>query len=131
MTIALWCVMVAAILPLLCAALAKWGDPSFDNHRPREWLAARTGLRARAHAAQQNSWEALIVFAAGVFAAHLSGGPQPLADQLAMLFIGARVIYIALYLGDRASLRSAVWLLGYVLSLALFCSVPIISLINK
>ena len=129
MTIALWCVMAAAILPLLCAGAAKWGAPGFDNHQPRAWLSAQSGFRARAHAAQQNSWEALVVFAAGVFAAHLSGGPQAIADLLAVLFIALRIIYIALYLADQASARSAVWLLGYLTSLALFCSVWINSLI--
>ena len=122
MTVALWCVMFATVLPLLSAAIAKAGDRSFDNRQPRAWLAAQTGLRARANAAQQNSWEALMVFAAGVFAAHLSGGPQPIVDKIAVAFIAVRVLYIGFYVADLSTLRSIVWLAGYVLSLSLFFS---------
>jgi uncharacterized MAPEG superfamily protein len=120
MTIALWCVMVAAILPLVCTGIAKKGFENFDNRNPRSWLARQEGWRARANAAQQNSWEALMVFSAGVFAAHLSAGPQPRIDVLAMAFVAARVAYIFCYVTDRATLRSIVWSIGMVLSLSLF-----------
>jgi len=120
MTIALWCVMVAAVLPLICAGISKAGDATFDNRQPRAWLASRTGFRARANSAQQNSWEALAVFAAGVFAAHLSAGPQAIQDKIAIAFIVARVAYIVCYIADIPALRSGVWTLGYLLSLSLF-----------
>ncbi|KAB7619529.1 glutathione metabolism protein, partial [Verminephrobacter sp. Larva24] len=51
-TVALWCVLAAALLPLGCAWLAKSGSGGFDNHDPRAWLARQTGWHARAHAAQ-------------------------------------------------------------------------------
>ena len=45
-TLAYWCVLVAALLPYVCASLAKSGgvgksrrDGGFDNHDPRAWLA--------------------------------------------------------------------------------------------
>jgi uncharacterized MAPEG superfamily protein len=120
MTIALWCLMVAALLPIACAGIAKWGFSGFDNHNPRDWLGRQQGWRARAHAAQLNSWEALAIFAAAVLTAHLAGAPQPTVDALALGFIGARLAYVACYLADRATLRSAVWLLGLGLSIALF-----------
>jgi hypothetical protein len=41
----------------VCAGIAKWGDKSYDNQQPREWLAHQDGYRARADAAQQNSFE--------------------------------------------------------------------------
>ncbi len=120
MTIALWCLMVAALLPIACAGIAKWGFQGFDNNRPREWLARQQGWRARAHAAQQNSWEALSIFAAAVLTAEVVGAPQGRVDALALGFVVARFAYIACYLADRASLRSLVWLLGLGLSIALF-----------
>jgi uncharacterized MAPEG superfamily protein len=120
MTIALWCLMIAALLPIVCTGIAKWGFEGFDNRRPREWLARQSGWRARANAAQANSWEALAIFAAGVLTAHLVAAPQGRVDALAMLFIAARLAYIGSYVADRASLRSLVWLVGLGASLALF-----------
>lgn len=120
MTTALWCVAVAAVLPIVCAGIAKWGFKGFDNRHPREWLARQEGWRARAHAAQQNSWEAFAIFAAAVLAAHVAGGPQARIDTLALGFIACRLVYIWCYVADFASLRSLVWLLGLGLSLAQF-----------
>ena len=120
MTLALWCLLVASLLPIACAGIAKWGFAGFDNRRPREWLARQEGWRARAHAAQQNSWEALAVFAAAVLTAHVAGAPQAAVDALAVGFVAARLAYIACYLADRSTLRSTVWLIGLGLSIALF-----------
>jgi uncharacterized MAPEG superfamily protein len=120
MTLALWCLMAAALLPIACAGIAKWGFSGFDNNKPRDWLARQQGWRARAHAAQLNSWEALAIFAAAVLTAHLAGAPQRTVDALAAGFVVARLAYIGCYLADRASLRSLVWLVGLGLSIALF-----------
>ncbi len=75
-TIAYWCVLIAALLPIACAALAKYGmmgtprrDGGFDNHNPRGWLARQTDWRGRANAAQHNTFEALPFFFAAVIIA--------------------------------------------------------------
>ena len=120
MTTALWCLMIAAVLPIVCTGIAKWGFEGFDNRRPREWLAKQSGWRARANAAQANSWEALAIFTAAVLTAHVVEAPQPRVDLLALVFIAARVAYIACYVADRASLRSLVWLVGLGASFGLF-----------
>jgi uncharacterized MAPEG superfamily protein len=120
MTTALWCVMVAALLPIFCAGISKWGFRGYDNSRPREWLAAQEGWRGRANAAQQNSWEAFAIFAAAVLTAHVAGAPQPKVDALAVAFISTRLVYTWCYVMNFASLRSLVWLVGLGLSIALF-----------
>lgn len=120
MTTALWCLAVASVLPILCAGIAKWGFRGFDNRHPREWLARQEGWRARANAAQQNSWESFAIFAAAVLAAHVAGGSQPRIDTTALAFIACRVVYIWCYVADFATLRSLVWLVGLGLSLSLF-----------
>jgi uncharacterized MAPEG superfamily protein len=123
MSIATICLAVACVLPILCAGLAKRAgvmNRTFDNDNPREWLAKQTGAAARANAAQANSWEALIVFAAGVLSAQVQEGPAGTIDTLALVFVLARVIYIGLYVADLATLRSVVWTVGFVASLALF-----------
>jgi uncharacterized MAPEG superfamily protein len=120
MTTALWCLLIASLLPVVCAGISKWGFREFDNRNPREWLARQQGWRARAHAAQQNSWEALAMFTAAVLTAHLAGAAQATVDLLALAFIAARVAYVALYVTDRASLRSLVWLAGVACCVGLF-----------
>lgn len=127
MTIANYCILIACLLPIFCVALAKYrgfGKPrregGFDNHDPRAWLAKQTGWQARANAAQANSFEALPLFIAGVLVAQQVHAPQARVDALAMAFIVARLIYIAVYLTDRPNLRSLVWAIGVALSVALF-----------
>lgn len=126
MTIAQICLLVACVLPVVCAGLAKskgFGkrrrDGGFDNHAPREWLAKQQGWQARANAAQANSWEALPIFLAGLFVAHQHQAAQATVDALALGFIAARLAYIGLYLADQASLRSLAWFAGIGASAAL------------
>lgn len=127
MTIAQLCLLVACVLPIVCAGLAKskgFGkrrrDGGFDNHAPREWLARLQGWQARANAAQANSWEALPVFVAGLFVAHQHQAAQATVDALAAGFIAARLGFIGLYLADQAWLRSVVWVAGLAACVALF-----------
>ena len=121
MSIALWCVLIAALLPLVAAALAKAGNArAFDNHNPREWLARQTGAAARANAAQANSFEAFPFFAAAVIVAAMLHAPQERVDLLAMIFIAARAAYIWCYVTDRATLRSFVWLVGMGCTVTIF-----------
>lgn len=120
MTVALWCVIAAGLLPILCAALAKGLGKGFDNSRPREWLAQQQGAAGRAQSAQQNSWEAFAFFSACVFAAHLAQAPQARIDTLAVAFVVVRLLYILCYVTDRATMRSIVWLVGFALALAIF-----------
>jgi uncharacterized MAPEG superfamily protein len=120
MTTAFWCVLVAALLPLLWAGAAKAGGTRFDNARPREFLGALSGWRARAHHAQQNSYEAFPPFAAAVIIAQVCSAPQPTVDGLALAFIGARLVYGLCYIADLATLRSLVWLAGMGCVVGLF-----------
>ena len=126
-TIAYWCVFIAAMLPFVCAWLAKapgFGkrrrDGGFDNHDPRAWLARQQGWQARANAAQANSFEALPFFIGAVIIAHQLGAPQTKLDILALLFVTLRMIYIAMYVAGLPTIRSAVW------SLALLANIGIL-----
>ena len=125
-TVAHLCVIVAAILPIVCAGIAKSGyigkprsQGGYDNHDPRAWLAQQTGYRARANAAQANSFEALPFFIGAVLIAQMTQARQPVIDGLALLFIASRVAYIAIYLADRDMLRSALWGVGFFTCIAL------------
>ena len=120
MTLSLWCVLVAAVLPIFCTGIAKWGFKGFDNNNPRDWLSRQQGWRARANAAQGNSWEAFAIFSAGVFTAHIAHAPQMSVDAISIAFVVTRLLFIFFYVTDRAALRSWVWLVGFGLSVALF-----------
>lgn len=127
MTVANYCLIVACVMPVFCAWLAKSPamgkkrrDGGFDNHEPRAWLSRQTGWQARAHAAQQNSFEALPLFIAGVLASQQMQHAQARIDLLAIGFVVTRVVYVALYVADQPSLRSLAWAVGMGLSIALF-----------
>jgi uncharacterized MAPEG superfamily protein len=122
MTVAYLCVLVAAILPIACAGIAKAGFRGYDNRTPRDWLARQEGFRRRADAAQANGFEALPLFAAAVVIAHQLGAPQARLDALAVAFVVARVVFIGLYVADMATLRSIAWVAGFGLSIAIFFS---------
>ena len=119
-TLAYGCVLVAALLPMFCALLAKAGAmPRGGNRDPRAWLAAQSGWRARANAAQANGFEGLPFFIGAVIIAHQLGAPQARLDQLACAFIVLRLAYIALYVGNKAMTRSLVWGLGLAVNIAI------------
>ena len=123
MTVAFWCVLVAGFLPYFGTLTAKIGGERFDNSNPRDWLDAQSGFRKRANAAQHNSFEAFPFFAAAVIIAHVAGAPQGRIDLFAVVFILARLFYIAFYVADMATLRSLAWFVGIGSVVALFLAV--------
>lgn len=120
MTIAFWAILVACALPIVCAGISKWGARGLDNAAPRVWIESQSGWRRRADWAQRNHQEALPPFAAAVLVAHLAHAPQVTADMLAAGFIALRVAYTAAYIGNRPSLRSLLWSLGFACVVGLF-----------
>ena len=120
MTVAFWCVLVAGFLPYFGTLTAKIGGERFDNSNPRDWLNAQSGFRKRANAAQHNSFEAFPFFACGALLCLVSGVDRATLDGLCILFVGARIAYIACYLADKATLRSLVWAIGWFATIALY-----------
>ncbi|HEZ4799309.1 TPA: MAPEG family protein [Neisseria meningitidis] len=123
MTLAYWCILLAYLLPLFCATIAKatGGFKPSDNRNPREFLAHTQGLSARADAAQQNGFETFAPFAAAVLVAHATGNAeQSTINTLAGLFILFRLAFIWCYIADKAALRSLMWAGGFVCTVGLF-----------
>lgn len=118
MTFAYWMVLAAGLLPYFAVVLAKSGG--IDNRAPRQGLAKLTGWRQRADWAQRNHFEAFPLFAAAVIIAELARAPQHRIDLLAGAFIGLRLLYTAMYVLDRSSLRTIVWALGLMAVIGLF-----------
>ncbi len=120
MTIAFWCILIAAILPYLLVFVAKAGAEGFDNRRPREWYKSFDGYRQRALWAQQNSFEIFPLFAAAVIIAHLAEASQPWVDFLAIAFVASRIAFAVCYIADLSVARSLTWTLGFGCCVALF-----------
>ena len=128
-TIAYWCVLLAALLPIVCAGIVKYGlmrtapaKGGYDNNNPRAWLARQTDWRARANAAQANTFEAIPFFFAAVVIAHQFQASQSRLDILAVLFVALRIVYIVLYVGNRANARSIVWGLAFFINIGILFS---------
>ena len=124
MTIALWCLLVALVLPYLFTAVAKFSGGDFgpkQNHNPREFLEKLEGARKRAHWAQQNSFEVNPAFIAAVLVAHHVGtAAQGTIDGIAIAFVVSRILFGICYIKDWASARSLVWAFGMGCVVALF-----------
>ena len=74
MTIAYWCVLIAAFLPYVWVTVAKASGQRYDNREPRAWQAQQDNPRSnRANAAQMNAFEAFAPFAASVLMAQFAG----------------------------------------------------------
>ena len=125
-TIAYWCVLVAALLPIVCAGIAKMGqfnksrrDGGFDNDNPRAWLARQLDWRARANAAQANSFEALPFFIGAIVIAHQLGAPQARLDVMAILYIVLRMMFIMMYVAGLSTARSIMWILALAVNIGI------------
>lgn len=125
-TLAHWCILIAALLPIVCAGIAKSGqmsksrkDGGYDNHDPRAWMAQQSDWRARANNAQINSFESLPFFFAAVLSAQYLQASALTLDRLALAFVALRMFYIYCYITDKAALRSLVWILAFAVNVAI------------
>jgi uncharacterized MAPEG superfamily protein len=123
MPVHFWCVVAAwavVYLSKLPVAVAMQRAGGYDNRHPRAQQAALEGFGARAVAAHLNGFETFAPFAVAVLIAHLLAAPAARIDALAAIFVASRVVYVACYLANLASLRSAVWMVGFAATLGLF-----------
>jgi uncharacterized MAPEG superfamily protein len=121
MTIADYCIFANLLLVLLTIAPIKWlGIRSFDNARPRDPQFYDDPLRARAWGAHQNGIEGFPFFAVAVLLAEFRDAPQNLINELALLFVIVRIAYVLTYLGNRPTLRSILWVIGFTINVGIF-----------
>lgn len=123
--LALLAAVVLIYIPRIFVARGQAQQPEgYDNAHPRAQQAKLTGLAARARGAHDNAFEAFAPFAAGVLACKVAGVD---ADEIALLslaFVAIRTVYLVVYLKNLSTLRSGVWSLGFLISLALL-SLPL------
>ena len=121
MTTAEWCIFAALLLYLLTIAPVKWiGFRRFDNSKPRDPAFYEDPIAARALGAHQNGIEAFPFFAIAVLLAEFRGGPQRYVNERAVLFVIVRIAYVLTYLGNRPTLRSILWNIGFAINCAIF-----------
>jgi uncharacterized MAPEG superfamily protein len=124
MTIAELCIFASVMLYLLTIVPVKWISAGqggrYDNARPRDPAFYDGGIRERALGAHQNGIEAFPFFAAAVLLAEFRGAPQNLINELSVLFVIVRAAYVLTYIGDRPSLRSILWTIGFLMTVAIF-----------
>jgi uncharacterized MAPEG superfamily protein len=70
--------------------------------------------------AHLNGIETFPFFAAAVLLAEFRDAPQHLINELAVLFLIVRAAYILTYLGDRPTLRTILWSIGFAINTVIF-----------
>ncbi len=124
MTIPLWTLLVAVVLPYF------WLGPSFsarkeqfgaaDNAHPRLQVAKLEGKGARAYAAHQNAFEALAVYAPAVLVAHVTHANLMHSTILSCVWVVCRILHGVLYLNNVDKARSAMFAFGMLSAIGQF-----------
>jgi uncharacterized MAPEG superfamily protein len=112
MTILIWCLFAATLLPYLAkapVAIAMNKLGGYDNNHPRAQQTQLTGFGARALAAHQNAFESLIIFIPAILLAIATNTITDSITALAIIHVIARIAYNILYLLNIGLIRSIVW----------------------
>jgi uncharacterized MAPEG superfamily protein len=118
MTIAIWCIFIAATLPYVAFGFVK----GLDSEQPRFHVGDLKGQSVRAYGAHLNGLETFPWFAAAVIVSQVVGGPSRIVDLLAVVYILVRVGHMAAYISSRQPMRSALFGVGQLVALAIFVS---------
>jgi uncharacterized MAPEG superfamily protein len=118
MTIAIWCILIAQIVPYVAFSFVKGIDPE----QPRFQVGGLIGQSVRAYGAHLNGLETFPWFAAAVIVAHMVGGPSRIVDILTVIYILVRIGHLAAYLAGRQPLRTAAFTVAQFVALAIFVS---------
>jgi len=107
--LSLWCLVIVALLPYVCAGVGGYFRQAnlgaVDNENPRTQAALLEGAGARAYAAQANAWEAVALFLVGLALVHFTGTADQ-AGTASIVFVIARILHAIFYISGAATLRS-------------------------
>lgn len=118
-TLALYGIVVMLTIVVQVLAAAQKLDLS-QLAGNRETLPSLTGLAGRMDKAQMNSVVAMALFAPAVLILEVRGDIPPLAHTLAWVFLLARIAYVVVFALGIPWVRTATWLLGYVMTFWLY-----------
>ena len=121
MTFAYVCIVIALIMPIILAGIAKKesGLP-INNNDPRDHIRHLKERAKFAYGAEQNCYESFPPFAIAVLVAHITGSTQLTIDMLAGLYVFSRLMYISFYLQGKGTLRSTAFMVGLISTISLF-----------
>ncbi len=110
LTVLAW-TLVLALVQILLASTLRTNETGLPyNMSARDADAPPPGrLTARAQRAQRNLFETLPLFAAAVLIAHVANIHTSLTVLACWLYLGARIVYLPLYVLGVPVLRSLVW----------------------
>jgi len=121
MTFAYVCIVIAIIIPIVLAGIAKKGSEiPVNNNNPRDHIRHLKERAKYAHNAEQNCYESFPPFAIAVLVAHLTSSTQLTIDILAGLYIVSRLTYVMFYLQGKGTLRSVTYMIGLITTISLF-----------
>jgi uncharacterized MAPEG superfamily protein len=109
-----WAVALAFVQVLIAVTAAQMQVGLMPLVGNREHFPELTGWAGRAHRAQRNMIENLVLFAALVLAAVAAGRTNGTTLLGAELFLWARVAYAIVYLIGLPWLRTGVWAVSVV-----------------
>ncbi len=121
MPVSVWCILIAAILPVAAVFPAKLSK-DYDNANPRDPDYWRDGFRSRAQAAQANGFEAFPFFAIAVIVGLGQGGDPSWIGRPANHVVAMRLTNIVRKPTDRATPRSLSWAVGFLSVVGIFTS---------
>ena len=112
MFIPLLSLFIASLLPYIWGGFQAYGRKqemgNLDNKNPRLQQAELKGLGARALAAHNNAFEALLVFAPAVIMSQAMADSvdQAWVHRLCVVWVIARIIHGIAYLADQDKIRT-------------------------
>ncbi|ANG61552.1 hypothetical protein A8C75_03055 [Marinobacterium aestuarii] len=110
MPVILYVLFIVSLLPVVLAGVTNVCRmrqfERFDNHNPRQQQARLEGMGARAHAAQANAWEALMIFSATCLIAYAGGADLTALSLVALIFLACRIAHAVFYLANLSGPRS-------------------------
>jgi uncharacterized MAPEG superfamily protein len=112
------CVTLLSKAPMAFAQIRT--KRGYDNNSPRVQQETLDGWGARARAAHQNGWEAFQIFGIGAACVLATGHDGVVAVGLGWAWIGARILYTALYVKGLGGLRTVMWGFSLACSIGLY-----------
>lgn len=114
LTLLVWAVGLCFLQMLVSVLLVlpQVGLPALAGNR--EGLAAPTGMAGRAIRAHRNMLENLVLFAASVLVAAVTGSANEMTALGAQLFFWGRLAYAVVYLIGVPWVRTGVWAVSVV-----------------
>lgn len=115
-----WCValtLVQCIIAVLGAQM-QVGLPALAGNR--EDMPEPSGWAGRARRAHRNMLENLVLFAALVLVAHVTGRTNAMTALGAQLFFWARLAYAPIYIAGLAWIRTGAWTVSIIGLLLIF-----------